>query len=164
MSQLDTPRQLFIHKLGAALAMEQSGLALLEVFQQRASHPKLQVELEQHRRETMQQLQNLHYVCETVGAEPEPQPSPVIEGLQNSAEQLIRVSPDLVDWVILDSLIQSEHHELAVYNALIISAETIGEEDLVPLFQENLEAEKHALDEIVKAAEQVSYQLAKQSS
>jgi ferritin-like metal-binding protein YciE len=73
-----------------------------------------------------------------------------------------QVDDGLVDSVILDRVIEGASHEIAIYNELIINAETIDEEDLVPLFQENLEPEEQALDEAIKNAEQVSYQLAKQ--
>ena len=74
-----------------------------------------------------------------------------------------RVDDGLVDSVILDGVIEAASHEIATYNELIIKAETIDQEDLVPLFQENLEQKEQALDEALKTAEQVSYQLAKQS-
>ena len=65
----------------------------------------------------------------------------------------------LVDAVILGGVIETEHHEIAVYDGLIIKAEQMDDEDIVALLHENLEQEEAALDKAVKAAEQSAKQL-----
>ena len=42
-------------------------------------------------------------------------------------------------------MIETEAHEIAVYDVLITQAEGMGEEDIVALFQENLEQEQATL-------------------
>jgi ferritin-like metal-binding protein YciE len=51
---------------------------------------------------------------------------------------------------------ETEHHEIAVYEGLITTAEAMGEEDVVALLQENLEQEEATLQK----AKQMSRQLA----
>ena len=46
---------------------------------------------------------------------------------------------------------ETEHHEIAVYESLIVHATALGHEDVVALFQENLEQEQHTLGEVLKA-------------
>jgi ferritin-like metal-binding protein YciE len=164
MAAIETPHELFVHKLGAALRMEHTILEILENLQQKASDSRLERQLEHHRMDTQRQIENLDRAFEALGRASESQPCPVIEGLERNTEQMVdQVDDDLVDLVILDGLIETEHYEIGVYEGLIITAETSGEEDLVPLFQENLEEEQQTLVEAVKAAEQLSYQLSKQA-
>jgi ferritin-like metal-binding protein YciE len=159
--QLESPRELFVQELRSALAMERSSLELLQKFEQRASYPHLRQQLAEHARETEPQIQNLHAAFDALGEVANGRASPVLDSLEEVSEQMIaRASKELVDLPIVGSWVQLEHHEIAVYNGLIIAAETTGDEDLVPLFQENLEREEQALDAAVRTAEQVSHQLA----
>jgi ferritin-like metal-binding protein YciE len=165
MATIETPTELFVHKLGAALTMEETILDMLKRLQDEASDPKLQQQLQQHHKETQQQIRNLKQVFEALGEQPETQSCPTIEGLEKEGRQMIKqVDDELVDSVILGGVIETEHHEIAVYDGLIIKAEAMGDDDVVALLQENLEQEEATLDKAVKAAEQTSKQLAKAHS
>ena len=165
MATIETPSQLFVHKLGAALTMEETILEMLEELQDKASDPKLQKQLEQHHIETQQQIQNLRRIFDALGEPPEKQPCPAIEGLEKEGQQTIKeVADALVDSVILSGVIETEHHEIAVYDVLIIKAEQMDDDDIVALLQENLEQEEATLDKAVKAAEQSAKQLVQQYS
>ena len=163
MASVETPTELFVHKLGAALTMEETILDMLEELQAKASDTKLKQDLKKHHTETQQQVQNLTRVFEALGEEPDKQSCPAIEGLEKEGKQMIKEVDDaLVDSVILGGVIETEHHEIAVYDGLIIKAEQMGDDDIVALLQENLEQEEAALDKAVKAAEQSSKQLVRQ--
>jgi ferritin-like metal-binding protein YciE len=160
MAKIETPRELFVHKVGAALTMEETILEMLEELHEEASDPQLQRNLQQHYRETHQHVANLHQVFQALGEEPEKQPCPAIEGLEKEGKQNIKETDDsLVDAVILSGVIETEHHEIAVYDGLIISAEQMDDQDIVALLHENLEQEEAALDKAVKASEQSAKQL-----
>ena len=58
--------------------------------------------------------------------------------------------------MILQSAVETEHHEIGVYENLIINARAMGRDDVVALLQQNLEQEQHTLDEVKKAQEQVA--------
>ena len=160
MAKVETPTELFVHKLGAALTMEETILGMLEDLQEEASDSTLQRNLREHHAETQQQIQNLHRIFEALGADADKQPCPAIEGLEKEGQQNIKQVDDmLVDSVILGGVIETEHHEIAVYDGLIIKAEQMGDDDIVALLHENLEQEEAALDKAVKAAEQSAKQL-----
>jgi ferritin-like metal-binding protein YciE len=160
MAKVETPSELFVHKLGAALTMEETILEMLEDLQEEASDTTLRRNLQQHHTETQQQIQNLHRIFDALGEEPDKQPCPAIEGLQKEGEQMVKeVDDPLVDSVILGGVIETEHHEIAVYDGLIIKAEQMGDDDIVALLHENLEQEEATLDKAVKAAEQSAKQL-----
>src|SRR5919198_5989927 len=160
MAKVETPTELFVHKLGAALTMEDTILGMLESLQEEASDPPLKKQLRQHHQETQQHIQNLQRIFDALGKEPEKQSCPAIDGLQKEGQQLIKdVDDGLVDSVILGGVIETEHHEIAVYDGLIIKAEQMDDEDIVALLHENLEQEEATLDKAVKAAEQSAKQL-----
>jgi ferritin-like metal-binding protein YciE len=160
MAKIETPKELFVHKVGAALTMEETILEMLEELQEEASDPQLQRNLQQHYRETRQHVANLQQVFQALGEEPEKQPCPAIEGLEKEGKQNIKQTDDsLVDAVILSGVIETEHHEIAVYDGLIITAEQMDDQDIVALLHENLEQEEAALDKAVKASEQSAKQL-----
>jgi ferritin-like metal-binding protein YciE len=163
MASVETPTELFVHKLGAALTMEETILEMLEKLQNEASDPKLKKDLRHHHQETQQQVQNLHRIFDALGEKIETQSCPAIDGLKKEGEQMINeVDDHLVDSVILGGVIETEHHEVAVYDGLIIKAEQMDDDDIVALLQENLEQEEAALDKAVKAAEKSAAQLVRQ--
>lgn len=160
MAKIETPKELFVHKVGAALTMEETILEMLEELHEEANDPQLQRNLQQHYKETQQHVANLHQIFDALGAEPEKQPCPAIEGLEKEGKQNIKQTEDmLVDAVILSGVIETEHHEIAVYDGLIITAEQMGDQDVVALLHENLEQEEATLDKAVKASEQSAKQL-----
>ena len=157
MASIETPRQLFVHKLGAALKMENTILEMLEDLQEKANDTQLRRDLAAHHRETQQQVRNLERVFDALGEDPEEQSCPPIEGLQKEGEQNLKdVDDSLNDSVILSGVVETEAHEIAVYDGLITKAEAMGEEDIVALFQENLEQEQAVLQKARKATEKLA--------
>src|SRR5207248_9395069 len=65
--------------------------------------------------------------------------------LFRSQANLKLVDDSLNDQVIVSGVTETEHHEIAVYEGLITTAEAMGEEDVVALLQENLEEEEATL-------------------
>ena|SRR5690349_3121956 len=160
MASIETPHELFVHKLGAALTMEETILDMLENLQAEASDPQLKRNLQQHHQETQQHVANLQQIFRALGEEPETQPCPAIDGLEKEGKQMVKDADDsLVDAVILSGVIETEHHEIAVYDGLIITAEQMDDQDIVALLHENLEQEEATLDKAVKASEQSAKEL-----
>jgi ferritin-like metal-binding protein YciE len=157
MAKIENPRELFVHKLGAAYKMEKVILEMLEDLQEEANDTELRRNLAQHHRETQQQIRNLERAFDALGEEHEEQPCPTVEGLQKEGEQMLKnVEDDLNDKVILSGVVETEAHEIAVYDGLITTAEVMGEDDIVALFQENLEQEQNTLQKARKASEKLT--------
>jgi ferritin-like metal-binding protein YciE len=154
---IESPQELFVHKLGVALTMEETILEMLEKLQEEASDPALRRNLKQHHRETQGHVENLNQVFTAIGKKPEEQPSPAIEGLKKEGDQLLdKVDDSLVDTVILSGVIETEHHEIAVYDGLIIKAEQMGDADVIALLNENIEDEEATLKKAIAASEQLA--------
>jgi ferritin-like metal-binding protein YciE len=152
VATIESPKELYIHDLGATLTMEQTVLGMLEELQQKANDPKLKQQLAHHHSETEQQIQNLMQVFGALGVEPTKEDCPAIEGIEKGGQKLLKqVDDQLTDAVILNGAAETEHHEIAVYEGLITFAEAIGEQDVVALLEENLEIEQHTLEEVKQA-------------
>lgn len=152
MAQIGDPKQLFVHKLGAALTMEETVLSMLEELHGKANDADLKEELSHHHDETRQQVANLGQAFGALGIEQKKRPCPAIEGLEVEGKEMLKQSAqELYDAVILSGCAEVEHHEIAVYDGLIQMADEMGEEDIVALLKENLEQEEHTLKEVEKA-------------
>ena len=161
MAKIESPRELFVHKLGAALTMEETILGMLEELAEKANDPQLKQNLRAHHRETEQQVRNLERAFQALGVEQDAQPCPTIEGLEKEGEQNLKdVDAALNDAVILAGVIETEAHEIAVYDGLITVAEAMDEQDIVALLRENLENEQQTLQKARKAKVQLSQRIA----
>jgi ferritin-like metal-binding protein YciE len=160
---IESPQELFVYKLGAALTMEETILEMLEKLQEEANDSSLRRNLQQHHRETQGHVENLNQVFTALGKRPEDQPCPAIEGLKKEGEQMLdQVDDSLVDTVILSGVIETEHHEIAVYDGLIIKAEQMGDDDVIALLNENIEQEEAALKKAISASEQLAKKLVRE--
>jgi ferritin-like metal-binding protein YciE len=164
-AKIESPEELFIYKLGAALTMEETILELLEKLQQEANDPSLRRQLQQHHKETQGQVDNLHRVFEALGEPINRRPCPAIEGLEKEGDMLLKeVDESLNDAVILQGVLETEHHEIAVYDGLIIMAEQMGDDDVIALLNENVEQEAATLEKAIKATEQLAKRVVKQTA
>jgi ferritin-like metal-binding protein YciE len=151
---IESPRELYVHKLGAALKMEKTILEdMLPVLEE------LKQNVAQHRRETEGHVRNLEQVFRALGEEPDEQSCPTIEGLEKEGQAMLgQVDETLSDAVILSGVVETEAHEIAVYDGLITKAQAMGEDDIVALLQENLENEQQTLQKARKASERLAKQ------
>jgi ferritin-like metal-binding protein YciE len=60
-----------------------------------------------------------------------------------------------VDAILLQAATEVEHHEIGVYENLIINARAMGRDDVVRLLEQNLEQEQHTLEEVKSAEAQM---------
>jgi ferritin-like metal-binding protein YciE len=164
-AKIESPEELFVYQLGAALTMEETILELLEKLQQETNDPNLRRQLQQHHKETQGQVDNLHRVFEALGEPVDRRPCPAIEGLEREGEMMLKeVDESLKDAVILQGVLETEHHEIAVYDGLIIMAEQLGDDDVIALLNENVEQEAATLEKAIKATEQLAKRVVKQTA
>jgi ferritin-like metal-binding protein YciE len=152
MTNVDDPHQLFVHNLGATLKMENTVEEMLGKLIEAANDSELKSQLRHHREETQGQIRNLHQAFQSLGEQPNEMPCPAIEGIEKEGEMNLALTADeLNDSVILAGCAETEHHEIAAYENLIVHANAMGHDDVVALLQENLEQEQHTLGEVLKA-------------
>jgi ferritin-like metal-binding protein YciE len=157
LNKVDTPMDLFTHKLGAALTMEQTVLKMLAELEDEARHEELKQLFRHHAEETSEQISNLERAFAALGQEPDEKPCPAIKALRVEGKANIELTNgDFVEDVVLAAATETEHHEIAVYEELITYAEAMGRQDVAALLRENLEQEQHALEEVRRAAERIA--------
>jgi ferritin-like metal-binding protein YciE len=150
--KLNNPREVFGHQLGSALTMEQDVLDMLGDLEDKARSNELKQQFHHHADETRQQIDNIEQVFRALGEEPDDSPCQVTKALDKEAKANIKMADDsVVDSVILSGAAETEHHEIAVYEALIAQAEHFAKPDVVQLLQQNLEMEQHTLEEVKQA-------------
>jgi len=144
---IETRRDLFVHKLGAALTMEKTILDMLPQLEEHAQHERLRAGLEHHRTETERHVQNIEGVFSALGEDVDDSSCPTIEGLEKEGEANLKMVDDsLNDMVILSGVTETEHHEIAVYEGLIAAARGLGEAQAIAPLEENLSDEQAMLE------------------
>ena len=147
--RLNTPEEAYNFKLGAALKMEQTVLEMLEKNAEEAQRGKVARLFRHHHPETEEHVRNLEQAFELFGWDLDTSPCPAIEGLEKEGKANAKKADDaLVDLILLQGAVEVEHHEIGVYENLIINAEAMGRDDVVGILKRNLEVEQHTLDEV----------------
>jgi len=165
MAQISDPQTLFQYELGMALGAERKVLATLRKLEQRAQRQELKQQFHHHLEETESQIRNLEQALEAVGAGPTAHDAESANGIAAEGDKLAeKVGDDLTDAVLLGAAAKTEHVEIAMYEGLITKAEAMGADDVVSLLEENLEQERHTLEEVRKASQALSTELAGQTA
>jgi ferritin-like metal-binding protein YciE len=155
--RLNTPEEAYNFELGAALKTEHTMLDMLDKLSNTANHEKLKQLFRRHHHETQQQIAHLERIFESFGWQVEESPSPVADALDKDAKGTIKkMGKSLVPAAILQAALKTEHHEIAVYENLIVSAGALGRDDAVALLRENLEQEQRTLEEVEQMLREVA--------
>ena len=163
--RLNTPQEAYNFELGAALRTEHAVLEMLEKLGNTARDERLKQLFRRHHHETQQQIAHIERIFETFGWEVEESPSAVAEALGKDAKGTIRkVGKSLVSSAILQAALKTEHHEIAVYENLIVGAEALGKDDVVALLRENLTQERRTLEEVGQLLREVTATTAEQAA
>jgi ferritin-like metal-binding protein YciE len=162
--RLNTPQEAHIFELGAALKMEHTVLDMIDKLGNAAGDEHLKQLFRRHHHETQQHVAHLERVFDMFGAEVQESPSPVADALDKDAKGTIRkVGKSLVPSAVLQAAVKTEHHEIAVYENLLVSAEVLGPDDAVALLRENLEQERRMLEEVQQLLRDRAATLAEQA-
>jgi len=158
MTEIETPRDLFLHELGDILYVERA-LAdeTLPKLIEEVHDSELRDALDKHLKETRGHVRNVEKVFELVGEEPTAEKCIGFEGLRAEHDKLMgEASSDLVDSIDLGAAARTECYEIAAYEGLRRMAKAMGEDRAVELLDRNLEDEKDALKLVEKIATRVS--------
>jgi ferritin-like metal-binding protein YciE len=155
--RLNTPEEAYNFKLGAALKMEQEVLKILEANVKEAKDDKVEGLFRHHHDETEQHVTRIEQAFGLLGWDVDTSSCPAIEGIRAEGKATAKKTDDaLVDSVLLQGAVETEHHEIGVYENLIINARAMGREDVASVLQQNLDDEQHTLDEVKRLEAQVA--------
>jgi ferritin-like metal-binding protein YciE len=158
MSEITTPRDLFLHELGDILYVERK-LAdeTLPKLIDEVRDDEFRAGLEKHLKETRQHVSNVDKVFESLGETAEAEQCIGFEGLKAEHDKLLEeTASELVDIVDLGAAARTENYEIAAYESLRRLAKGLGEDRAVDLLDANLKEEKEALREVEKIATRIS--------
>lgn len=162
-TQMNDPRELFLHELGDVLYAEQTLVKTLPKLQREASDDELAEGFGKHLEETRQQVKNLEQAFEALGEKAKAEKCPGIEGIKKEHDEFVSnesPSPEVLDAFLTGAGARTEHYEIAAYEGLITMAEAMGEDDVARLLNENLAQEQNALRKI----QTIGKRLAKQGA
>jgi len=146
--RLTTREATLSFKLGAALTMERTVLVMLAEFEERAQRNDLRELFRRHADETHRHAANIEKSFQLLGEDVVDIQSPAIKGLQQEISIAIRgADGSVVDAVIAAGVVETEHHEIGVYESLITKAEARGADSVVQLLGQNLRQEEAALEQ-----------------
>jgi ferritin-like metal-binding protein YciE len=166
-SQLNDPRELFLHELGDVLYAERTLLKTLPKLQEEASDEELAVGFEEHLEQTRQHVKNVEQAFEKLSEKPSAEKCPGIDGIKKEHDDFVaKESPsqDVLDSFLTGTGARTEHYEIAAYEGLVTMAEAMGETEVAELLTENLEQEKEALEKLKMIGKRLAQQGAKQQA
>jgi ferritin-like metal-binding protein YciE len=157
---MTTPRELFLHELSDTYSAEQIILTMLPKLANEVTDKKLAKALQDHEKETRQQIEHLDEVFRILGEKPEQMTCYGVEGFKQEHDEFVKEkpSPEILTLFITGAAGKTEHYEIESYSGLIEMARLLGERDVVKLLQENLKQEQ----EMAKQVQQFEKELAKQ--
>jgi ferritin-like metal-binding protein YciE len=165
MSEITTPRELFVHELGDILYVERTLTkeALPKLIGE-VQDDEFRAALEAHLEETRGHVKNVERVFELLGEDASAEKCLAFEGLKAEHEKMLdETSADLIDSVDLGAAARTENYEIAAYEGLRRMAKGLGEDKAVELLDANLKQEKDALREVERIATRISNESAKQA-
>ena len=155
--RLNSPEKIFSYKLGAALTMEKDTLEMLSDLEEAAQRPELKQLLHEHAAETRVQIGVLEQCFGLLGEKVDDSPCPVTKALAAEAKATLKKTDDsLVDAVILAGARETEHHEQAVYETLVIHARARGAEQVAVLLETSLGMEQSAGAKVKALAQRIA--------
>ena len=144
---METMNDLFLHFLKDVYYAERQVSKALPKMAKAAQAPELRQAFMHHREETQHHIERLQKVFEALGKRAQGVTCEAINGIIEEGEELLdeMKQPSAVrDAGLVANGQAVEHYEMARYGSLIAWATTIGNQELVTLFQETLAEEKQA--------------------
>ncbi|MEQ6899204.1 DUF892 family protein [Microbacterium sp. KR10-403] len=155
--RFEKPQDLFAYRLGSAMTMENDSLQMLADLEQAASSEDVKEIFRHHAGETRQQIENLEEVARALSLELTDEPSLATKGLVTEGHALLRrADPVLRDDVAVSVALDTEHHEISVYQSLVATARTLEAPRVVHLLTANLDQEQHTTEELVAKAKELA--------
>jgi len=163
MPTISEPRQLLVTELQGMLYVERKQAEeVLPALKKEVESNELKQRFEHHLEETRRQVSNLERAFELLGENAKADKSHAIDGLVAQHDKVMKniQLPHLRDVFDAGAAAKTEHLEIAAYESMITTAESLGEHEIVSLLEENLDQEKHTLQELRTTSEQLATQTA----
>jgi ferritin-like metal-binding protein YciE len=137
---------LFIHGLKDIYYAEKKLVQNLPKMAKKADSEELTEAIEQHLKETQNQVTRLERIFKLCDMEPKGKKCHGIDGLLEEGKEIMEEAedPNALDAGLLAAAQAVEHYEISRYGTLIAWAEELGMREAVSLLKETLAEEKNA--------------------
>ena len=163
MAGIKTLHEAFLHELSDVVDGEQQLLAAMNEMHGMAKHPKVKQGLQQHITQTKKQVGNLEKAFKELGEKPEKVTCKGVKGLvaefKSAAKEM--KTPELLDGLIVDAGIKSEHYEIATYGGLVEKAKLMKHDEVAKLLEENLRMEEQFEQQLHQVEKQLGQEMSK---
>lgn len=168
MTQVTSPKELFVHELQDMYYAEKTLTKVLPKLADEASDRELSQAFSSHLKETEKHVANLEKVFEKLGERAQAEPCPGIEGIKREHDEFMEEQQnghsELIDAFLTGAAARTEHYEIAAYTGLVSKARALGERESVELLEQNLRQEKDALKKVESISKRIFKDAAKESS
>jgi ferritin-like metal-binding protein YciE len=152
------PQDLFLLQLAEIYDIEQKLAQVLPELAQETHNPQARQAFLEHEQETRQHVRNIEQCFQILGIQPMAVENHTVKGLKQDHDTFVqqqRPPQDILTMFDLNAGSQSEYLEMAHYQGLIEAANTLGHQQCVPLFQQNLQQEMAAAQKLATIAHQL---------
>ena len=151
MSQMTSPKELFVHELQDMYYAEKALTKVLPKLATEATDKELSRAFRSHLTETERHVSNLEKVFAQLGEKPKAEQCPGIDGIKAEHDEFMQEhdgTDGVIDVFLTGAAARAEHYEIAAYTGLVSKARALREREAVELLQENLKQEKEALKHV----------------
>ena len=156
--KLNTLNDLLLHELQDIRSFEEQLLDAIPRMAQAARNPDLRKALEDHLKETQEQLIRVKGLLSSMGAPASGSKCAGMAGIIKEGSEILALGgdPAVVDAGIIGAAQRVEHYEIAVYGTVRSLAETLGLHNVASVLQESLDEEKAADEKLTTISEPVN--------
>ena len=157
-TQMNDPRDLFVHELGDILYVERSlAEEALPKLIDEVQDAEFKSGLENHLAQTKRHVVNVETVFEILGETAHEEECIAFEGLKKEHEEMIKESASsLIDLVDLGAAARTENYEIAAYEGLRRMAKALGETTPSSSSTRTSHRRKRRIREVEKIATRIS--------
>jgi len=148
---IKTLNEKFHHSLGDIYDAEHLFLEAQQEMLPQVQNAQLQKLIEQHIKQTEQQIATIQQAFKALGAEPKRVKCLGANGIVNENRKTLKEvssNPALVDLAIAGGSSKVEHYEVSCYRALVQIAEQTGQAKVAKLLQKNLAQEEQTASKV----------------
>lgn len=164
--QMRSVKDLFLHELSDIYDGEKTIAQMLPKMAGEVTSDQVKTGIQQHERETQQQIKNLEQCFQILGTQPDRVTCHAVRGLEQEHDTFMKENPpkELLTMFDVGAASKTEHYEIASYRGLVDKANLMGQPECARLLQENLRQEEAMAQKVEQIGHQLGQQMAQTSS
>jgi ferritin-like metal-binding protein YciE len=146
-TEIESLKELYIDHLKDLYSAEQQITKAMPAMIKKVTSPVLKKGLEDHLKQTMNQIERLNEIFEFLEKSPRGKKCVGMKGVLEEGKEAMEEkmsSPNLMDAALIAASQKVEHYEIAAYGTVRAFADLLGEEEAVNLLTQTLDEEKAA--------------------